>query len=111
MRCVVALATCALIAGAVMLALAIVLAKNTLLDKLEATNPQLGQAKKIAFIILIIFASVEILVSFLAILFKWCKNRCYACFYGVILMLTWPIIVAFGAFSVAITKIGSDTIQ
>ena len=39
LKCIVALAIPALIAGAVMLALAIVLSKNTLLDKLEATNP------------------------------------------------------------------------
>ena len=47
----------------------------------------------------------------MAILFKWCKNRCYACFYGIILMLTWPIIIAFGAFSVAVTRLGDTAIS
>lgn len=57
-RCVVALATCAFIAGAVMLALAIVLFKNTLLEKLEANNPELEKAKNISSIALIVCASL-----------------------------------------------------
>ena len=101
-----------IICGVVMCILSFVMTNSDLLEKLEE-DKSLGDvetARNTIFIALLIFYLTTMFVSLIGFCTKCCKNKCFYCLYGWLLLPTWIIVFVFGGLCYAFATASDDTI-
>ena len=101
------------ICAIVMIVMAFLLVDSEVLKQLEE-DPSLSDiedGKQIVFIALLIFALVTLFVSACGMVIKCCDKPCLTCTYGIVLLPTWIVVIAFGGLAVYLTQASKDEIQ
>lgn len=78
---------------------------------MEQENEDIESARKFVFLTLLVFSLVTIGIASCGFLFKWVKNRCFVCTYGIILLPTWIFLVVIGSVSVIASVASTDHIS
>ena len=99
------------IMGGLMIAFAAMLTGNETLKQMAKEEPDLDDVRTLMFTILLVFALVVIAIALLGCCLWFCKNKCYQCTYGILLIPTTLIVLGFGAACTAVAVLSSDTIQ
>ena len=110
-RCIMVLSALAAICGLVMIVFSFMLTNNDVIENMEKENADIGDAKKLIFLVLLIFSLITIVIAALGFMFACCKNRCFAVLYGLLLLPSFIVIVIIGAVSIAASVAASDTIE
>lgn len=101
----------AVIFGVLMIVFAFLLTNNKILDQMQQENADIDSARKAAFTLLLIFSLTTIAIAALGFCFRWVKNRCFACIYGIILLPTWIVLIVVGIITLAASVASSDHIE
>lgn len=111
MRCIVILSALAAICGIMMIIFSFMISNNSLIEKMEGKDllDIEGQVDFI-FVALLIFSLATIVISVLGFFFICCKNRVYACAYGIVLLPSWIVLVTVGFVALAASVIADDEI-
>ena len=107
------LSALSIIAGIAMCILAFMLTDSDLLKKLEE-DKSLGDietARNTIFVALLIFSLSTILVSLLGFCTMYCRNKCFYCLYGWLLLPVWIIVFIFGGLCYLFATVSDETLE
>ena len=110
-RCLCVLSGIAVIFGILIAVFAFLFTGSAVLQNMEKENSSLETARKSVFLVLLIFALVTIIVAALGFFFKCCKNKCFYCLYGILLLPTCLIIIAFGAVATIVSTASGEHVK
>ena len=97
--------------GIVMIVYTFLFTNADVVEQMGKQNDQVDSGRKFIFVVLMIFAFVTIIVGCLGCVFKWVKNKLFACVYGFILLPTWIMVITVGAFATWLSFAAKDKIE
>ena len=101
------------ISGIAMMICAFLLTNSEFMDKIIKAKAfeDVEDARNFVFYGLVIFAAFTICIAFCGCCFKWCRNRCFAIFYGTILLPVWIFVVIVGGIAAGASVASGDTVE
>ena len=87
--------------GILMIVFSALLTNNAVLKQMGKDYKPLDDARKMVFLVLLIFSLVTIGIAAMGFCAKCVKNRCFYCFYGFILLPAFLLVVIFGIIGLA----------
>lgn len=112
MRCIVVLSALAALCGIMMIVFSFLIKDNALLEKVQGADLlDIESYMDFIFVALLIFSLATIAISVFGFFFICCKNRCFACVYGTVLLPSWVVLVIVGFVALVASVAASDEIN